>query len=124
MVLIGSLIIFGWISRRFERQADAFAAVELSKEVTEDGDVVHPFGAESMRSALGSVTRLNGVPASRWSWRHGSIAGRQRALQQLVGIRFGAIPINRLVYVVNTISVTVLILGLIVWSQTVKSGGG
>ena len=124
VVLVGSLLIFGWISRRFERQADAFAAVELSKEVAGEMDVVQAFGAESMRSALESVTRLNGVPASRWSWRHGSIAGRQKALQQLVGTPLGAIPINRLVQVVNTVSLTVLILGLIVWSQTVKSGGG
>ena len=121
-VLVGSLVVFGWISRRFERQADAFAAVELSKEVDEHKGI-HLFGAEAMRSALNSVARLNGVPSSRWSWRHGSILGRQKALQKLVGIRSNAIPINRLVQVINSVSMAILVLALIVWVQTMNGGG-
>ena len=121
-VLVGSLVVFGWISRRFERQADAFAAVELSKEVDEHKGI-HLFGVEAMRSALNSVARLNGVPSSRWSWRHGSILGRQKALQKLVGIRSNAIPINRLVQVINSASMAILVLALIVWVQTMNGGG-
>ncbi len=123
LVLACSLVIFGWVSRRFERQADAFAAVQLSGQGTPAGKLVAPEGVEAMRSALGSVSRLNGVPTSRHSWRHGSILGRQKALSRLEGTRCLQMPIDRFVRGINMASALTIGLGILFWSRTLLSGG-
>ncbi len=56
--------IFGWVSRRFESEAD-LAAAKTS-----------PGGARGMAAALGCVAELNRIPSWAWSWRHFSIAER------------------------------------------------
>jgi len=89
--LVVGLLGFGYISRRFEWQADAFAAQHLSghrvghRATGSQAVTIHPDAAQSMARALGSVARLNGIPSHRGSWRHGSIAERQRRLADLVG---------------------------------------
>jgi len=88
--LAGVALVFGFVSRRFERQADAFAVQHLSA-----GETIGPEDAEVMCAALGRVAVLNGLPAARWTWRHGSIAGRQRRLRALVGVRVDRVPIDR-----------------------------
>ncbi|HYE03686.1 MAG TPA: M48 family metalloprotease [Phycisphaerales bacterium] len=88
------LLVLGWISRRMERQADAFAAGVLSAPEAGVPAVVTPAGVAAMKGALGAVALLNGVAAGKWTWRHGSIAGRQRRLDDLVGHRIGRLPID------------------------------
>jgi len=133
--IIGWFYIFGWVSRRFERQADTFAAQHLAREwheahptgidhelasattiaplppttemiaALERGEspqsaalpaqasasvLTHPgtfprAATESMAGALQSVADLNYIPTQRPSWRHGSIAWRQRYLRSLPG---------------------------------------
>jgi Zn-dependent protease with chaperone function len=56
--------IFGWVSRRFETEADLAAAKTA------------PGGAGAMAEALRSVAELNRISPWAWSWRHFSIAKR------------------------------------------------
>ncbi|MEL7472764.1 MAG: M48 family metallopeptidase [Planctomycetota bacterium] len=84
----GALIVFGMVSRRFERQADSFAAQHLSHGAPQ----VEEHAASVMVSALRRVAHLNGLPVDRPTWRHGSIGTRCRALGTTIGSRFGRTP--------------------------------
>ena len=110
LVLIGTLVGFGWVSRRFERQADAFAATALSRD-SEDRPLpaVTAAGIDAMGSALMDVSGSSGVPSRRFSWRHGSIDSRIRHLQSLVGVEVGSLPIDRTVRRVNVLSLLLVI---------------
>lgn len=73
-------LAFGWLSRRFERQADVFGAWCSSLDFRDGGDPetgseLTP-GAYAFASALENVARLNGMPRHGRNWRHGSIASR------------------------------------------------
>lgn len=59
-------VLFGWVSRRFETEADLDAAGEV--------------GAGAMASALFRVAVLNGAPPERGSLRHFSVARRASIL--------------------------------------------
>jgi len=48
-----------------------------------------------MSGALARVARLNGMPQTKFTWRHGSIATRRQKLEALVGQPVGALPIDR-----------------------------
>ncbi|MCH9001928.1 MAG: M48 family metalloprotease [Planctomycetes bacterium] len=90
---------FGWLSRRFERQADLFAArcVTPPAEQCDCPCSVHPDDSEALPgegrvcatgaalfvSALDRVATLNGIPHEEYSWRHSSIGIRIRALTSL-----------------------------------------
>jgi STE24 endopeptidase len=107
--ILGSLAVFMWLvfghlSRRFERQADVFGCKVVSCGVSEcpphfdleDGPlelegtsiagrspVLCPIGIEIFSHALASVARQNGIDLTARSWRHGSIANRIAFLAQL-----------------------------------------
>ena len=84
IALVAGFVIFGFVSRRFEWQADAFAARHLSGATrTRRFVAIAPEGAEIMAAALLSVARLNHIPLDRSSWRHGSIRDRVRRLRRL-----------------------------------------
>jgi len=126
--------IFGWISRRFERQADTFAVQHLSSQLLEqqqnqpgqqdqqghergDGLVVQAESAQVMRDALQQVAELNHIPIEPrgWAyfaltWRHGSIAWRQNYLQALVGKPINDLPIDRQVRLIKLASAALLAL--------------
>jgi len=91
--MAGTLVVLGWVSRRFEGEADACAAVALARR-----DGAGRVSAESVAvacAALERVARLGQVDPRRPSWRHGSIRWRQRNLATLVGRRFGDLPVER-----------------------------
>jgi Zn-dependent protease with chaperone function len=95
LVFLGlGFVMFGWVSRRFEWQADAFAVKALSME-DPGAKAVTPESVEAMAGALGSVARLNHISPERRSFRHGSIAHRQRRLARLVGLPLDRLPIDR-----------------------------
>lgn len=98
----GFFVIFGLLSRSFERQADLFAA----RNVIAPGDEVRvdPEGVAVFNSALQQVAQINNMPIDaepfvarggwfrRWfgalahhaaNWRHGSIRARMEYLQSL-----------------------------------------
>lgn len=90
-----ALGLFGWVSRRIERQADTFAVQYLSSVA--GSPMVTPGSVAAMSGALGTVARFAGVSPRRSSWRHGSIAWRQEYLGRLIGAPTGGLGIDRLV---------------------------
>jgi Zn-dependent protease with chaperone function len=95
------VFVFGFVSRRFERQADAFAAQTLTRTLESgegaDRSRILPEAAAAMSGALASVARLNHIPQTRFGFRHGSIALRIRNINALVGSDAVAAPIDRMV---------------------------
>jgi len=68
---------FGYISRRFETEADLAAA----RQVPPGEGAPPPYGAaRKMAAALQRVADLNRVPVWAWSWRHFTIARRMEIL--------------------------------------------
>jgi Zn-dependent protease with chaperone function len=100
--LLAGLMLFGWISRRFEWQADAFSAQHLSGHRTDQqGDarpvVISATAVGSMAGALEAVASLNHMPRRKFSWRHGSIQRRIDNLRDLVGRPARGLRIDRTV---------------------------
>ncbi len=125
---------FGWVSRRIERQADTFGARHMTIVHAEHvgstrGEMTYAeghdpatatrrfdiFGVESMVGALQRVADLNHIATTRRSWRHGSIAWRQRYLRSLVGQPLCHPPIDRLMRKVNALGLGVLVI-TVVWA--------
>lgn len=92
-----TVLFFTGVSRRFERQADAFAAQHLASGGRAGGDAppLTPEAAEVMARALGRVAALSGLSRTRFTWRHGSIGARQRALLRAIGAPAGRTPQDR-----------------------------
>ncbi len=95
-------LVFGQLSRRFERQADVFGCKvvsctasncppHLDLEEIAGGPGTRgssslslcPEGVQIFASALACVARQNGIDARARSWRHGSIAHRLAFLERL-----------------------------------------
>lgn len=112
----GSLAAFGYVSRRFEWQADAFAARCLSEPVgagaASGAAVITPEAVAAMSDALAAVADLNLIPRDRPSWRHGSIACRQRRLAGLAGLPADRLPIDREARRLKVMSLVVLLVGV------------
>ena len=89
------LLAFGFVSRRFERQADTYA-VRLLSERDQSADAT-PASVNAMAGALSMVAFVNHVPVERPSWRHGSIAWRQAYLRSLAGRPHARLGIDSLV---------------------------
>jgi STE24 endopeptidase len=104
------LILFGYASRRFEWQADAFAAQHLSAP----GHTITEPAVAAMAGALESVARLNHIPRDKFTWRHGSIADRQRRLDRLVGQPIDGLPIDRAVRRIKRTALAVLLASIII----------
>jgi STE24 endopeptidase len=93
-------LIFGELSRRFERQADVFACHSVSCGRLDcpphpdpysrpGGSAVEgqlcPVGIRTFANALKRVAQLSGMEESVWTWRHGSISQRIKFLEGLEG---------------------------------------
>ena len=94
-------MLFGWVSRRFERQADTFAVQHFHHKFASQNDevtdprLVNESSARVMTDSLQRVADLNHIATNRRSWRHGSIAWRQDYLMDLVGKPVDELPIDR-----------------------------
>jgi STE24 endopeptidase len=93
--------VFGYLSRRFERQADVYGSKVVSCGIVDcpphndlDNDLAPdpgagsqltlcPVGIRIFADALTTVARSNGMDRSNPSWRHGSIANRIAFLEGL-----------------------------------------
>ncbi len=67
---------FGWISRRFERQSDVWAAWLSGEGEPRPDGAIPADGAAIFSRSLQAVASLNGHSPRQWNWRHGSIASR------------------------------------------------
>jgi STE24 endopeptidase len=110
-------VLFGWLSRRFERQADVFgvrtlAASGLPCEMPcalhapaesgnpgsrPSGDALCQTAAHVFGETLNEVAILNGIPPNARSWRHGSIASRSRTVIRLASDPLATARFERLV---------------------------
>lgn len=82
----GMLLVFGYLSRRFERQADVFAARMIQSDWGATASCrghVGQHGAAVFASALHRVALINNIPVAARSWCHGSIAKRMGYLEEL-----------------------------------------
>jgi len=90
--------IFGYVSRRFESQADVFAARTIQESAPQlvlpsgemdmitlerPGSYVGHYGAQTVAGALHRVAAINNIPVAARSWSHGSIAHRMRFLMRM-----------------------------------------
>ena len=94
-------LVFGHLSRRFERQADVYGTkivscgfLDCPPHIDLDHDLIAssesrektsvcPIGIRLFSDALSNVAEWNGIAQTRRSWRHGSIASRISFLQRL-----------------------------------------
>ncbi len=113
VVIAGWALVFGWVSRRFERQADTFAVQHLARQ-TPANTHIDPESVLTMTLALQSVADTNHLSIHKRSWRHGSIAWRQSYLRSLIGQPIEHPPIDRTVRLIQVVSVLMLV-GTIVW---------
>lgn len=113
-VLGASVLVFGWVSRVFERQADLFAAQHMTRRLEGDGaGEVAASGAGVMAETLGVVSMVNGFPAERFTFRHGSIDGRRAALSSAVGEAIGFGGADRSARRVKRVLLVLLVLGVV-----------
>jgi STE24 endopeptidase len=125
-------LVFGHLSRRFERQADVFGCRVVSCGVAEcpphfdleeemigavpelaPAATLCPVGIQIFSEALASVARQNGIDARARSWRHGSIANRLDFLRQLQSNPAGEILFQRGVRGFRLMLTVVLLLALV-----------
>jgi Zn-dependent protease with chaperone function len=117
--------LFGWICRRFERQADTFAVQHLSGtgsgalSKNEPGltaqspqPLVRPEAVNAMCGALSAIAHLNTIDPRRPGWRHGSIEWRMRYLTSIIGLPVAGLPIDRVVRRIKLAAALVLLAAL------------
>jgi Zn-dependent protease with chaperone function len=101
--LVAAIAAFGYVSRRFEWQADAFAVKHLSAHTAPTDDAAaqwHPSktvtrpSIAAMCGALETVAVANHLPRGRFTFRHGSIATRIDRLLSLEGVDLERLPID------------------------------
>ncbi|MFT3685423.1 MAG: M48 family metallopeptidase [Phycisphaerales bacterium] len=102
--VVVAVFAFGYVSRRFEWQADAFAVKHISAHTPPTDDPAAPWqpsvtvtrpAVAAMCGALETVAVANHLPRDRFTFRHGSISTRINRLLQLEGIPLDRLPIDR-----------------------------
>jgi STE24 endopeptidase len=110
---------FGWVSRRFERQADLYGARSLMPRLAEGGVERHEDGtsgdiegdppdsftaaAECFARALLQIADLNGIPPEARSWRHSSIASRVEQLRRFARDREAMARFDRKLLIIKAV---------------------
>lgn len=107
-LLLAVGLLFGFISRRFEWQADAFAVRHLSRRLAPGERTVSMDAARIMAGTLVHVAELNAIPVARFSFRHGSIAARCRKVFALAGRPIDHLPQDRVARVIKVASLLLL----------------
>jgi STE24 endopeptidase len=125
---------FGFISRRFEWQADVFGAFQVTpsaegcrhpcllhgtaslagKDPKSRKTVLCASAAERFATALERIAALNGIPAEARSWRHSSIAHRVQRLRSY------AVDPRKL----QALQCSVVIIKAILWVGVVAGSAG
>ncbi|MEE9296234.1 MAG: M48 family metallopeptidase [Phycisphaerae bacterium] len=122
---------FGFVSRRFERQADLFGARSVSPQEDARCQVpcsMHPCegespgcskslcatGARIFVSSLDRVALLNGIPLEEPSWRHSSIAHRIQFLEALSADPRRVVAFERMIRIIKLVLLGVCVVGLTV----------
>lgn len=129
------LSLFGWISRRFERQADVYGAIAVdsddspeanqaednNQEVSKDShnaaatSLLGGRGAAIMASALQRIAILNGISMASRSWRHSSIASRSSFLTYLARQPGALRRFSRQLWAIKLLIILAVLLGAFGW---------
>jgi len=99
--------VFGWISWKFERQADVFGATTTATQ-RDDPD------GSSFISALERLAAITGTPREKSGWRHPSIASRTEYLHRYLTdprLRVAQTRTRRGLQ----LALAVLVLGVVAW---------
>jgi STE24 endopeptidase len=139
--IIGFFIVFGSLSRSFERQADLFAA--RSVVGGQAASAVQPAGVEVFNSALAHVARINNMPLDatsysigrgRWgrvygwlvhhsgTWLHGSIRSRMEYLRSLPDAPEATARFDRRMYAIR-VGLLVALCSTTAWVVTSMMAG-
>jgi STE24 endopeptidase len=115
------VVLFSWISRRFERQADMYGVRALAvsglpchldcalhspsngnpRGPRLRGDPLCRTAALVFGETLNQVALLNGIPPEARSWRHGSISSRSRTVIRLAADPEAVARSERVVYAIK-----------------------
>jgi STE24 endopeptidase len=121
LVLLCWIVGFGWVSRRFERQADVFGVRCVGWNIHECGpdcqvhnppagkaphrNALCPQAADIFAEALHRIAILNGIAPHARSWRHSSIASRMDFVRLLARDPGQVRKFNRTVFLCKAILV-------------------
>jgi len=105
------LFLFGWVSRRFERQADVFAVAHVAA-VDGNSSVFSDHAVDTACETLERIASLNSVAATRSSWRHGSIAWRQAYLRSIVGCDPAQLLLDRQILWIKISAALIVVVGV------------
>jgi STE24 endopeptidase len=131
LVLLCWIFGFGWVSRRFERQADVFGVrcVGWSRDVCgwegcglhhppagqkADRKALCPGAADVFAQALYRIAILNGIAPRARSWRHSSIASRMDFVRALAGDPKKLRRFNRVILLTKFVLVAGTVAGCII----------
>jgi len=109
--------VFGFLSRRFERQADVYAARTIEHHAAlNPSNHVGPHGATVFASALHRVAVVNNIPIRARNFTHGSIAARMNYLQEIANDPKRTGAFDRVMIATYTLLiVALLLLGSAAW---------
>ena len=93
--LVLTILAIILVSRQFERQADAYSALEMSKN--SDGEITEE-GGSALADALGAIAFAQSIKPTVFDLLHGSIASRQQYLLGIIGSKYSAIAVNKRVF--------------------------
>jgi STE24 endopeptidase len=126
---LGWVALFGWVSRRYERQADLHAAMSIEMMDSEGGEkseesppdiTLGPRGAAVVGSALERIAILNGISIHSRSWRHSSIASRVAFVKKLAQEPRALKRFNRTVTLIKISTIGVLVTTIVCGWLTFK----
>ncbi len=117
---------FGILSRRFEQQADVFAASVTGTHPADlpDRPELTPSGAGLFGNALMAVARLNGIPPTQRNFRHGSIDRRVKRLARLAASGAGRATVDGNVRRIKAGIWALLAAGIAATTFASRLGGG
>lgn len=119
--LIGWLMLFGFVSRRFERQADVFAAQAVDRSESTEEAGLGNYGVVVMSSALHRIAMLNGISIHTRSWRHSSIASRIEFLAQLAKSKKEFVRFQLVVNLIKFGIIVCLCLAIFTWYKGIEA---
>lgn len=130
LVLLCWVFGFGWVSRKFERQADIFGVRSVGRNRQECGRecLVHhpppgqkpdrkalcPAAADIFAGALHRIALLNGMALHSRSWLHGSIASRMELVRELARDRKKLRRFTRIIFLIKFILLAGVVTGSII----------
>jgi Zn-dependent protease with chaperone function len=129
---VAAIVQFGFVSRAFEREADATAARTLSALAPEDANEsdaasgsrsdgeaapirtqsITQDGAAPMMALLERIAGLSGIGLGRFGFRHGTLGSRIASVQRSVGHPLAAAPPIRSARRWKALGVGLLLVGL------------